>query len=293
MNDIDRCSGRSLEASEPLHGSAPHRRIWLLLEVNAPWGAQALAESNLPTAVRMHFERYLESTPEAGLLFIRQPGRHEGLRFFLAVADAETPALYQFTLHDYKDLLAFNFAALAAGQRADLLDDQPLFLVCTHGKRDQCCALAGMPMFTALRERVGTRVWRCSHIGGHRFAPTMLFLPQGLCYGRMPLEALPGVLEAHQDGQLEPRWLRGRCAWPAQVQAAAALLRQKNNLRDIDGLQLLEEQEIGPESWVVSFRAEGEAQQLQVQRMQGESVIRTSCVGDKAATVMDWQLLQA
>ena len=70
------------------------------------------------------------------------------------------------------------------------------------------------------------------------------------------------------------------------------LLRQRDGLRDIDGLHLLEEQEVGEQRWVVTFRAEGEPQQLRVQRRQGESVIRTSCVGDKAAAVMDWQLLQ-
>ena len=293
MNETDFCSGRSLAASEPLYGSAPQRRIWLLLEVNAPWGAQALAESDLPPDVRAHLEHYLAATPEAGILFIRQPVTHAGLRFFLAVGDAAAPALYQFTLESCEDLLAFDFAALADGQCPEQRDEQPLFLVCTHGKRDQCCALAGMPMFTALRERVGARAWRCSHIGGHRFAPTVLFLPQGLCYGRMPPDAAASVVDAHLAGRLEPRWLRGRCAWPAQVQAAAALLRQRNGLRDIDGLQLLEEQEVGEQRWVVTFRADGEPQQLRVQRRQGESVIRTSCVGDKAAAVMDWQLLQA
>ena len=292
MNDTDFCSGRSLAASEPLYGSAPQRRIWLLLEVNAPWGAQALADSQLPSAVRTHLERYLAATPEAGILFIRQPVTHAGLRFFLAVGDAVAPALFQFTLAHYEDLLAFDFAALADGQQPEKRDEQALFLVCTHGKRDQCCALAGMPMFTALREQVGARAWRCSHIGGHRFSPTVLFLPEGLCYGRMPPEAAASVVDAHLAGQLEPRWLRGRCAWPAQVQAAAALLRQRDGLRDINGLQLLEEREVGEQRWVVTFRAEGEPQQLRVQRRQGESVIRTSCVGDKAAAVMDWQLLQ-
>ena len=292
MNDTDFCSGRSLAASEPLYGSAPQRRIWLLLEVNAPWRAQALADSQLPSAVRTHLERYLAATPEAGILFIRQPVTHAGLRFFLAVGDAVAPALYQFTLAHYEDLLTLDLAALADGQRPEHRDEQALFLVCTHGKRDQCCALAGMPMFTALRERVGARAWRCSHIGGHRFAPTVLFLPEGLCYGRMPPEAAASVVDAHLAGQLEPRWLRGRCAWPAQVQAAAALLRQRNGLRGINGLQLIEEREVGEQRWVVTFRTEGEPQQLRVQRRQGESVIRTSCVGDKAAAVMDWQLLQ-
>jgi len=293
MRDDAFCSALSLAANEPLYGSAPHRRIWLLLEVNAAWDAQALAGSKLPPAARAHIEDYLAATPEAGILFIRQPGTHEGLRFFLAVGDATAPALYRFTLQDYEDLLRLDFAALAGGAHAQPRDSEPLFLVCTHGRRDRCCAQAGVPMFNALRERVGARAWRCSHIGGHRFAPTVLFLPQGLCYGRMPLEAVDEVVDAHMAGRLEPRYLRGRCAWPAQVQAAAALLRRRTGLREIDGLQLVDEQQEARERWVVTLRAGGEAHRLRVQRLQGERATRSSCIGDKTSAVYDWQLLQA
>ncbi|MEL7208211.1 MAG: sucrase ferredoxin, partial [Actinomycetota bacterium] len=47
-------------------------------------------------------------------------------------------------------------------------------LVCTHGTRDRCCGKRGTNLFRALIDRVppDTRVWRTSHTGGHRFAPT-------------------------------------------------------------------------------------------------------------------------
>ena len=260
--------------------------------MNAAWGAQALAESRLSPAVRAHCEDYLAATPEAGLLFIRQHDAHEGLRFFLAVGDAKAPALYRFTLQDHDELLDLDFEALARGARQDCRDDEPLFLVCTHGRRDQCCARDGVPMFAALRARVGARAWRCSHIGGHRFSPTMLFLPHGICYGRMPLDAVDGVVDGHRAGRLEPRWLRGRCAWPAPVQAAAVLLRREKGLREIDGLQLVQQREASPELWDVTFRANGITQRLRVARLQGERAIRSSCIGDKETRINDWQLLQ-
>ncbi|MBV9923283.1 MAG: hypothetical protein JOY78_20875 [Pseudonocardia sp.] len=55
--------------------------------------------------------------------------------------------------------------------------DDPLLLVCTHGRRDRCCALDGRALVRALVEAGEPDVWECSHLSGHRFAPTALVLP--------------------------------------------------------------------------------------------------------------------
>jgi hypothetical protein len=59
-------------------------------------------------------------------------------------------------------------------------------LVCTHGRRDACCGSAGTVLFAALTAAAGSgavtaerRVARTSHTGGHRFAPTVIILPEG------------------------------------------------------------------------------------------------------------------
>ena len=50
-------------------------------------------------------------------------------------------------------------------------------LVCTHGARDACCGKFGYGFYVEMRGLAavrgdGVRVWRTSHLGGHRFAPT-------------------------------------------------------------------------------------------------------------------------
>jgi hypothetical protein len=67
-------------------------------------------------------------------------------------------------------------------------------LICTHGRRDACCGAHGTELFASLVADVAARataaagagaqghgqalrVWRTSHTGGHRFAPTALVLP--------------------------------------------------------------------------------------------------------------------
>ena len=56
-------------------------------------------------------------------------------------------------------------------------------VVCTHGSRDVCCGKFGHPVYDTLRRRYDAarwkvRVWRSSHIGGHRFVPTLIDYPE-------------------------------------------------------------------------------------------------------------------
>jgi hypothetical protein len=65
-------------------------------------------------------------------------------------------------------------------------------LICTHGANDAACGKFGYPVYNLLRAKYaagnpGLRVWRTSHIGGHRFAPTLLDFPEGRYWGHLEL----------------------------------------------------------------------------------------------------------
>jgi hypothetical protein len=69
-------------------------------------------------------------------------------------------------------------------------------LVCTHGRRDACCGTLGTRLAVALPSLgAGVRVWRTSHTGGHRFAPTALLLPEGTMWAYLDVDRLVGVSE--------------------------------------------------------------------------------------------------
>jgi hypothetical protein len=85
-------------------------------------------------------------------------------------------------------------------------------LVCAHGRRDPCCGRFGTLLEMELEAGGhGIRVARCSHTGGHRYAPTAITLPEGRAwaYADAPLlldlvarrGALSTVL-AHDRGNL-------------------------------------------------------------------------------------------
>ena len=62
-------------------------------------------------------------------------------------------------------------------------------LVCTHGVHDTCCAIRGRPVAAALAAEWPGQVWECSHVGGDRFAPNVVVLPDGFYYGNLDPES--------------------------------------------------------------------------------------------------------
>ncbi|WP_414550675.1 sucrase ferredoxin [Anabaena sp. CCY 0017] len=69
-------------------------------------------------------------------------------------------------------------------------------LVCNHGNVDAACSRFGYPIYQKLRSEYAAannnnlRFWRCSHFGGHEFAPTLVDLPQGQYWGHLKPEIL-------------------------------------------------------------------------------------------------------
>jgi hypothetical protein len=57
----------------------------------------------------------------------------------------------------------------------------------------------------------GVQVWRTSHTGGHRFAPTALLLPEGTLWAYLDLDLLVGVSDRSLDVDEAARLYRG-CA---------------------------------------------------------------------------------
>ncbi|MDC3002011.1 hypothetical protein OA174_05370 [Actinomycetota bacterium] len=93
--------------------------------------------------------------------------------------------------------------------------------VCTHGKRDVCCATSGRGYALARQAAApDAHVWECSHLGGHRFAPTCLFLPSGRLYGRLDAAGFyPAGSEPSAD------FLRGASYLSPAAQAADQAVR--------------------------------------------------------------------
>jgi hypothetical protein len=172
---------------EPLLGSAPHQELWLAVDCPKPWNSKVQKSTAFPSDVPV--EELLESGLAVGLIG-RVPLPRKG-----AAGEGATVSASR-TLTAYRHRKGWEEATLPFEQAQRLVDldalswlpAQPTAYICTHGSRDSCCGRLGVPILQAWRERVDYPVYECSHLGGHRFAPTMLRFPGGRLYGRLTLE---------------------------------------------------------------------------------------------------------
>lgn len=253
MSELQRlCCDDSIQVGEQLAGTAPRSDVWLLLEYAAPWGAKAFEESALSADVKDRLNGWLKAIPNSRLQLIRQDKVRDTRTFYVALA--QRGALYRFDLAAYDSLLALDIPALVGGapEFEAYRSRETLFLVCTNARRDVCCGRHGPLLYRKTRDHAGDSAWQSNHIGGHRFAGTMVCLPHGLYYGRVDEAA--SIVEAYRQGEFHTGNCRGRCAYPPPAQSAELYLREQLGLRALDALRLLDVEQAG-DQWTVRFAA--------------------------------------
>jgi hypothetical protein len=234
------CAAASLAGGEPLYGTAPRASAWLLVEQQRAWGRKALTESALDPELGAELERRAKAAGAKALL-VKRPGRAPDARRRRAfVCSPAAPFVEELDLDDPAALLDVDLGAVAGGARTGLgrMRDDPLYLVCTNGRRDACCARLGMPVLRALEAARPGAVWECSHIGGHRFAANVVCLPDGICYGRVTTADAPELVRRHDERELDLDRLRGRASLTPTEQAAEWFLRRQERLVAADELRL-------------------------------------------------------
>ena len=224
------------DGTESSAASAPEAsRAWLLIEHAGPWPHEA-AEAAQPAPLAA----LVESAEGFGLRvqMIRRPGRRQegGVRtVFLGWTAGREPFLRRAEVSaSAPDLTERDLKELAAGiaPSSGSVFGEPLFLVCTHGRRSACCARFGAPLAQALAARHPWQVWETTHVGGHRFAANLVILPHGLYYGPVGVDAAAAAIDAYQRGAVAAERYRGRAGQPrAEQEAEYARLLEGGTLR--------------------------------------------------------------
>lgn len=260
MSEPLSCSEQSLAVGEPLAGTAVAGvDRWLVLAHQPAWGPKGVEDSGLPAAVVAYLERLTQEYPRARVQLVRrrEPGEGTEVPLFLAETGEGSGALTRLTLASLDALPTLGLEGWLRG--AELMPGEPvadsLFLVCVHGKRDRCCARLGLPVYRALSERAGERVLETTHLGGHRFAATLLVLPEGISFGRVDPAEADALIAATARGEIyDLDRVRGRTAYTREAQAAEVQLRCELGERRAGTLALLGQARDDAGTWRVRFR---------------------------------------
>ncbi|MEX5634210.1 sucrase ferredoxin [Parafrankia sp. FMc2] len=180
-----RCADWSRAVAMSPAGTAGTYAGFLLVEIPLPWPRDAgetdeaaLLEPLIgPAGYRLQAVVPADTGAPVGerrvILHAREPGAaaFAGYRRFESAVGASL-----------RDTVAALVAAAADPGPSSLAVPGVDVLVCGHGRRDACCGRLGAGLAVRLAAGTpgpGVNLWRTSHLGGHRFAPVALVLPEG------------------------------------------------------------------------------------------------------------------
>lgn len=229
---ITLCSDISKASGEDPAGSAWSVRRIVLMELRLPWAYNVLQSKRAPEGLEALLLELYDSLDEPWGMIGLAPDPAYSVEGMTRIIDLQQGDGIAATYHRdsylvpsdeivaYLRLLSYepDNPKLQATRQAD---DQASrdFFICTHGAIDACCATMGYPLYKLLRTmsdqaETPTRVWRCTHFGGHRFAATALEAPQGRYWGHLTAGKLSLLM--HQTGQVRDlrRHYRGWAALP-------------------------------------------------------------------------------
>ena len=182
-----------LNTPTTLAGTAPTATSWLILLHQGAWGDRPVDTLVLPE-LHMWAQEH-----DCKILLARTPQR----------APTYPKATYWFS-DGVSQLRQGTLTANGLPVLEDTHVCEQKLLICTNGKRDQCCATFGRNLISECADSLSpeqfTRILECSHLGGHRFAPTGMMLPQNLALGRLDPSA---VLRLLADQAIDSRYVRG------------------------------------------------------------------------------------
>ena len=206
-------------------------------------------------------------------------------------------SILKYEFFEYEQLLDLDLAsALAGGSPSGTTPwEEPLFLVCTHGKRDKCCAKFGIPIYKTISTLVGeSSVWQCSHVGGDRFAANVVCFPDGIFYGHVTEETAKLIVKEYDEHRIVLTNFRGRSCYSFPVQAAEFFTRRETGFRRIGDLKFLTYDPLKPNEWRVRFFSEVDAKvhQVSLRSHLSEFQNRLTCHSSEPQSVVQYSLIE-
>lgn len=262
------CSGDSTQTGESTVGSAWYTPELFVCELPLPWPGDTLKGRNMPPGLdALVYKRYETHGYNWGLIGCAPDDAYSVPGHYRVMHCTISPdSIGRFNRRVFlvpQHLMTEAMEALFAGEvhaaMQEQQDDKRDILLCTHGSVDTCCATFGYPLYALMRTMADNsgsdvRVWRSTHFGGHRFAPTFLDLPSGRYWGRITPQDASALLHQTRPAGDFRHLYRGSAALPdALTQAVEAeILQQVGWALDIANIDRLDVREIADGEWLAT-----------------------------------------
>ncbi len=208
------CADNSREQGEELIGTATNNQNYVLIECPQPWMSSAFHSKWVPENLSVLVKECNKAKLPIRFLLIANNMSHKVDSTTLLIYESDKRLGSGYRKREFKleniEQAATTIKKCLNGKnsryevKTDVTRD---FLVCTHGSHDKCCARYGNKFYFHASNKItemglkNVRVWKSSHFGGHRFAPTMIDLPDGRYYGKLDLDSFQSILT--RSGNIE------------------------------------------------------------------------------------------
>ncbi len=229
------CADSSRQAEEDIIGSGTNYQTYVLVECRPPWPSEAFDSKYVPQNLKSLVAEINGANPSVRFLLISSGKLKNTTHTKVLIYDNKKDGLSNGYIRKEFNLESIEQVATVVRQylNGDALDyeseksetNQPRdILVCTHGRHDKCCARYGAPFYfqsvatISKLDLSNVRIWQTSHFGGHRFAPTVIDLPDGRYYGVLDQESFKSILTRTGDVKCLNRVYRGWGILSTQIQ---------------------------------------------------------------------------
>ncbi|MTJ09590.1 MULTISPECIES: sucrase ferredoxin [unclassified Anabaena] len=225
------CADHSRQIQEDVIGSATNYQTYILVECPTPWAYEAFNSKWVPDNLRSLVEDIQRAKLPIRFLLIANDESHQVEETTLLIYQQQEGLSSGYQKQEFKLPNIEQVAGVVSKYLAGVTTDYEItssitrdILICTHGSHDQCCARYGNPFYFYAQKTVSdlqlnhVRMWRSSHFGGHRFAPTAIDFPQGRYYGVLDQDAFKSILTQTGDIQCLNKVYRGWGILPNPLQ---------------------------------------------------------------------------
>jgi len=236
MTDSKFCSLIARQTGEPLAGTAPFAKHFVLITwPKKYWQYEALdSKGGFPEGLKEWMKTQSEISGKISIRLVsRKDLKNESADIYIY---PEKKHYSEILPEEIYGVLMSHFLNKSDSENIAKNIEKDHILVCTHGRHDKCCAKFGQKLADNLRNHLkdqqeNIEVFDSSHLGGHRFAPTMIDFPSGRAYGQLTTEEIPDYLESREQGVVYAKAYRGTVFLPELVQVAEAYVQRFRSIK--------------------------------------------------------------